>query len=100
MLRFTLLCLAVSFFGTISGQEIIHQEQVGWRGGGIELHTIADKSGKLHCTILVNDDSIRLFLLNQADGIEKEFNIARMRGEEVRLGGEHSSQNSVISDGS
>ena len=86
MLRFTLLCLAVSFFGTISGQEIIHQEQVGWRGGDVEMHTIADKSGKLHCTILVNDDSIRLFLLNQADGIEKEFNIARMHGEEVRGG--------------
>src|ERR1700680_2871092 len=86
LVRFTLLCLAVSFFGTISGQEIIHQEPVGWRGGGIELHTVADKSGKLHVTFLVNDDSIRIFLLNQADSIEKEFNIARMHGEEVRGG--------------
>src|ERR1700676_4275081 len=89
MLRFTLLCLAVSFFGTISGQEIIHQEPVGWRGGGIELHTVVDKSGKLHVTFLVNDESLRILLLNQTDNIEKEINIARMHGEEVRGGFNH-----------
>ena len=86
MLRLALICLAFSLFKQLSAQEIIKQEPVGWKGSGIELHTIRDKSGKQRASCLVNDDSIRIFLLNQNDVIEKEFYIARMNGEEVRGG--------------
>jgi hypothetical protein len=86
MLRIVLLCVAMSFFGTISGQQIIHQEYIGWRGGSVEMNTFADKSGKLHCIVLANGDSMRIFLLNQADSLEKVFNIERKHEEEVRGG--------------
>ncbi len=85
MFRCVLLCMSISFFGTVSAQ-IIHQEYIGWRGGSVEMNTFADKSGKLHCIVLANGDSIRIFLLNQADTLEKVFNVERKHGEEVRGG--------------
>jgi hypothetical protein len=86
MLRYLLVCLTVSFFGTVSGQEIIHREHIGWSGGDVEMHTFSDKPGYLRCTVLANDDSIRLFLSDPSDYLGKEFNISRAQGEEI-LGG-------------
>jgi hypothetical protein len=86
MLRLTLICFAVSFFEALSGQEIINKEPIGWKDKDIELHTIRDQSGQQRATFLVSEDSIRIFLLDQQDNIEKEFRIARINGEEIRGG--------------
>lgn len=50
------------------------------------MHSFADRYGKHRCTVLVNHDSIRIFLVDQADSLEKEFNLARHDDEEVRGG--------------
>jgi hypothetical protein len=86
MLRFQLVCLVMTFFGILSAQKIIHEVPVGWNGSGIELNTIQDKYGSRHATFLLNDDSIRVYFLNQHDSIENVFNISRIYGEKIRGG--------------
>jgi hypothetical protein len=87
MLRQNLLLAAFFICGTLSAQEVIHEEPIGWRGGSIELHTIRDKSGNQQASILVNDDSIRVFLLNrQEDSIISEFDMSRVNQEKLRGG--------------
>jgi hypothetical protein len=86
MPRFLLTALVVLYFGTLSAQEIIHEEQIGWRGSDISLSTIPDKNGNSHCLVLVNDDSIRCLQLDQSEKIIGEFHLPRLNREKV-LGG-------------
>ena len=86
MLRFLLTFLVIFYFGTLSAQEIIHEEQIGWRGSDISLSTIPDGNGNSRCLILVNDDSIRCFQLDQSEKIIGEFHLPRLNREKV-LGG-------------
>jgi hypothetical protein len=86
MLRFLLTSFIIFYFGTLSAQEIIHEEQIGWRGSDISLSTIPDKTGSTHCMVLVNDDSIRCFQLDQSEKIVGEFHLPRLNREKV-LGG-------------
>src|SRR5580765_9122258 len=86
MLRFLLISFIIFYFGTLSAQEIIHEEQIGWRGADISLSTIPDKTGSTHCMVLVNDDSIRCLQLDQSEKIVGEFHLPRLNREKV-LGG-------------
>jgi hypothetical protein len=62
MQRLLLTGLAGFLFSTLSAQEVIYSEVIGWKGNDIELHTIPDKLGQQHAMFLVREDSIRDFL--------------------------------------
>jgi hypothetical protein len=86
MRRLLLLCITLSVFSPLFCQQIIQSAPVGWRGSSLELHTLHDLSGNQHASFLVNDDSIRIFLLDARDSLVKTFTVLRLNEEEFRGG--------------
>jgi hypothetical protein len=75
MYRLLLTGLTVFSFSTLSAQKVIHSEMIGWKGNDIELHTIPDKLREQHAMFLVNEDSIRGFLVDHKEIITHQQKI-------------------------
>ena len=70
------VCAQVKFF----------EEEIGWRGKSIELHTIADRDKQQNCLFLCNNDSIRAFVLDGKRNVVQHFYFNRLQDEQF-LGG-------------
>jgi hypothetical protein len=79
------LFLFSTFF--LSAQQKVLELPIGWRGSGVELHTISDKAKQQSCTFIANGDSIRAFLLNNKMQLVQQFQVPRLYEVEHILGG-------------
>jgi hypothetical protein len=70
----------------VFAQEKQLEQQIGWRGNRIEMHTISGKANQQSCSIIANDDSIRAFLINNEVQIVQQFSMPRLLEEQI-LGG-------------
>src|SRR5882757_2411089 len=80
------LLLALSLARPLSAQNKFYEEVIGWKGKRAELHTLSDRTKHQNCVFLMNDNSIRLFLLDSTATIIQQFGIQRNLGEKL-LGG-------------
>jgi hypothetical protein len=71
---------------TLHAQNKFFEEPIGWRGKSIELHTITDRDKEQSCLFLCNDDSIRVFLMDNKQAIIQHFYLNRVKDEQF-LGG-------------
>jgi hypothetical protein len=63
MRTFVFLCFITTFLN-LSAQEKVAEQKIGWRGGGLQLHSISDKTKKQICNVIVSADSLKVFILN------------------------------------
>lgn len=79
-----LFALILSY--SLSAQNKIYEEAIGWRGKNIELHTISDRDKQENAVFLMNFDSIRIFLLDNTATVIRQIRLRRDLGEKL-LGG-------------
>jgi hypothetical protein len=82
-----IICILLSFciLKAVAQQKHFEQE-IGWRGKAIQLHTISDKSKQQSCTFVVGNGTIRAFVFNNKVEVIQQFNIS-LRSIEKVLGG-------------
>ena len=80
-------CILFSAFMLQAAAQQRHYEQnIGWRGSYIELHTISDKNKQQSCTFIAGEDSIRALLFNNQVQLVQQFSFPRTRGQKIQGG--------------
>ncbi|HXB92994.1 MAG TPA: hypothetical protein VNU72_11920 [Puia sp.] len=85
-MKILLVLLTLTLVLSVRAQQKFYEEPIGWRGKSIELHTISDGAKVLNCLFLCNDDSIRVFVVDNKETVVQHFYINRLK-EEQFLGG-------------
>jgi hypothetical protein len=86
MKKWILSLLMIPFVLHLFAQQKIYEEPVGWASNNIELHTIADKGGQLHCLFLMNEDSVRAVVMDKSRSVLQHFFFPRVHGEDFKGG--------------
>jgi hypothetical protein len=81
-----LFLLLILFADPLRAQDNYLEQKIGWRGNGIELHSITDKAKQRSCTFVVGSDSIRALIADNQLLVVQQFSIPRLPNEQV-LGG-------------
>ena len=83
-MRNIFLLIFIFFSFSIAAQEKRSAQYIGWKGPGIRLHTIPGK--KFSCTFMINNDSVKAFVLDNNSNIVQVFTVRRKKITEKFLG--------------
>jgi hypothetical protein len=85
-MRLFICILFSSFMLPAVAQQRHFEQNIGWRGSYIELHTISDKNKQQSCTFIVSQDSIRALVFNNQVQLVQQFSFPRTAGQKIQGG--------------